>query len=110
MGLERHMHDDVTHWPVSGSDGFGGFAFGTPVKIKGRWEDKNILFLALTGEEEVSNAIVYTPTQIPNGDYLAKGDFVVTADPTTIDGTFRVRASNRSTDLAAMRAINKAVL
>lgn len=110
MGLERHMHDEVTHWPIGGSDGFGGFTFGTAVKFNARWEDKNVLFLNLNGEEEVSNAIAYTPDQIPVGDYLAKGDFVSIADPTTIDGTFRVRASNRSTDLAAMRAINKAVL
>lgn len=110
MGLSRHMHQDVTHWPNTGSDGFGGFVFGTPVKFKARWEDKNVLFLNIEGEEEVSNAIAYTPTQIPVGDYLAEGDFVATADPTTIDGPFRVRASNRSTDLAAMRAINKAVL
>ncbi len=110
MGLARHMHDDVTHWSVGGSDGFGGFTFGTPIKFKARWEDKNVLFLNLKGEEEVSNAIAYTPEQIPTGDYLAKGDFVATLDPTTIEGPFRVRASNRSTDLSAMRAINKAIL
>ena len=110
MGLESHMNDETTHWPVGGSDGFGGFTFGTPVKFNTRWEDKNVLFLDLNGEEEVSNAIVFTPTQIPIGDYLALGDLVATADPTTIDGTFRVRASNRSTDLSALRSINKAVL
>lgn len=110
MGLERHMHDDVTHWPVTGSDGFGGFLFGTPVKIKARWEDKNVLFLGTNGEEETSNAIVYVPAAVPIGDYLGLGDLVATPDPTSIDGPFRVRAANRSTDLRALSEINKAIL
>ncbi len=110
MSLTRHMHDDVTHWPIGGSDGFGGFTFGTAVKFKARWEDKNELFIDLNGEQDTSRAFVYTPSQIPVGDYLALGDFVATSDPTTIEGPFRVRASNRSTDLAGLRSIQKAIL
>ncbi len=110
MSLARLMHDDVTHWPVTGSDGFGGHLFDTPVKFKARWEDKNVMFLNLQGDEEVSRSIVYTPSAIPVGDYLALGDLVATLDPTTINGPSRVRAANRSTDLGGLRSIQKAIL
>ncbi len=110
MSLSRLMHDDVTHWAVSGSDGYGGFLYAAPVKFKARWEGKNVLFLDLNGEEKTSNAIVYTPSQIPVGDYLGLGDLTATVDPASIDGTFRVRASNRSTDLRNVNSILKAVL
>ncbi len=110
MSLARHMHDDVTHWPVGGSDGFGGFTFGTAVKFKARWEDKNELFIDINGEQVTSRAHVYIPSPIPVGDYLALGDKTADADPTSIDGPFRVRSYLRSTDLAGLRSIMKAIL
>jgi hypothetical protein len=110
MGVERYMHDDVTHWANAGSDGFGGFTFGTPVTFKGRWEDKNILFLTASGEEETSNAIVYVPQAVDIGDYLGFGDLTADADPTAVDGPQRVRGYNRSTDLRGLNQIMKAIL
>ena len=110
MGVSRHMHDDVTHWPVDGSDGFGGFTFGEAVKFKGRWEDKAELFIDLNGEQETSRAVVYTPIAVPVGDYLALGDKTATSDPTTIDGPFRVRAYQRSTNLSGLRSIMRSIL
>ncbi len=110
MSPSRHMHDDVTHWPVTGSDGFGGFTFGTVVKFKGRWEDKNELFIDINGEQATSSAVVYVPSEVPAGDYLALGDKTADADPTTIDGPFRVRAYQRSTSLSGLRSTMRAVL
>lgn len=110
MSLERLMHDDVTHWPIGGSDGFGGFMFDPPVTFKARWEDKNELFIDLQGEQVTSRAVVYIPSEIPVGDYLALGDKTAIADPTTIEGPFRVRAYHRSTDLHGLRSIMKAIL
>jgi len=108
--LQRNMHDDVTHWPFGGSDGFGGFTFGTPIKFKARWEDKNVLFLTLSGEEEVSNAVVYVPQSVDIGDYLGLGDLTASPDPTAISGPNRVRGYNRSTDLRGLHEIMKAIL
>ncbi|KKM27946.1 hypothetical protein LCGC14_1569620 [marine sediment metagenome] len=110
MGVERNMHDNVTHWPNAGSDGFGGFTYGAPVTFKGRWEDKNVLFLTLAGEEETSNAVVYVPQAVAIGDYLGQGDLTADADPTAIDGPFRIRGYNRSTDLRGLNQIMKAIL
>lgn len=104
------MHDDVTHWPVGGSDGFGGFTFGAAAKFKARWEDKNELFIDINGEQVTSRAHVYIPKVVSVGDYLALGDKTATADPTTIKGPFRIRSYLRSTDLAGLRSIMKAIL
>lgn len=108
--LTRHMKQDVTHWPVTGSDGYGGFTYGTAVKLKGRWEDKAVLFLTNDREEQVSQAVVYLATDIAVGDYLGLGDLTATNDPTTIDDTYRVRQRHKSTDLRNLVAIRKVFL
>ncbi len=106
----RHLKEDITHWPVTGSNGYGGFTFGTPVKLKARWEDKSVLFRTLENEEEVSNAIVYLAVDIDVGDYFGRGDLTATADPTTLDNAFRSRNFHRSTDLRALQALRKVFL
>jgi len=106
-GLARKLKQDVTRWPLTGSDGFGGFTFGSPVKFKGRWEDKAELFLNLDNEEEVSNAICYLAGDITVGDYFALGDHTATAVPTTLDVAFRSRNYGKSTDLRGLNALRK---
>lgn len=106
----RHMKEDVTHWAIAGSDGYGGFTFGTPVKLKGRWEEKAVLFLTPSGEEVVSSSIVYLPSAIAVGDYLGLGDLTATADPTTITDTWRVRQHGRNTDLRNLQSVRKVFL
>jgi hypothetical protein len=107
----RNLREDVTHWPVTGSDGYGGFTFGTPIKLKGRWEEKQELFLTLDNEEEVSKAIVYLNADVAEGDYLGQGDQTTEADPTasTADA-HRLRQYDKVTDLRALNALRKAWL
>lgn len=106
----RHLKQDVTHWPVTGSNGYGGFTFGAPVKLKGRWEDKAVIFRTLENEEVVSNAIIYLGVDIDVGDYFGLGDLTATADPTTLDTTFRSRNYHKSTNLRALEALRKVFL
>lgn len=114
MNLKRNMHHDITHWPVTGSDGFGGFVFGSPVLYKGRWEDKVEIFLDTNGEEVVSQAIVYMADDTDVGDWIVLGDQVTIpiADPTTLEDppAFRIRQRNRTTDLRNMSALRKVFL
>jgi hypothetical protein len=109
MNLTRKMRQQVTHWPVTGSDGYGGFTFGTPVMHLGRWEEKNELFLTPDNEEVVSMAICYLNTDVSAGDYLAQGDHatIPVADPLTVD-SHRIRNYGKSTDLRAVVALRKA--
>ncbi len=108
--ITRHLREDVTHWPVTGSDGYGGFTYGAAVKFKGRWEDKAELFITNDREEKVSRAIVYTAVAVDEGDYLGRGDLTATNDPSTLADTFRVRLPQRTTDLRNLLSIHKAFL
>jgi len=112
MNAERNLRQDVTHWPVTGSDGFGGFLFGAPSLLRGRWEEKAELFQDINNEEAVSEAIVYLMSDIDIGDYLGLGDFatVPEANPTTLNNAHRIRQRNRTTNLRNLTALRKAYL
>lgn len=108
MNFLRNLREDVTHWPVTSSDGYGGFLYDTPILLKGRWEDKNELFLTPDNEEVMSSAVVYLNTDVDPGDYLAQGDHatVPIANPTTVSAK-RIRNYGKSTDLRALVALRK---
>ena len=110
--ITRHLKEDVTHWPVTGSDGFGGFLYGAPVLLKGRWEEKAALFLANDTEEQVSKAIVYLAEGVDNGDYRGFGDYTdpAIADPSSLSSAHRVKQRHRTTDLRAMSELWKVFL
>lgn len=111
MNLLRNLREQVTHWPLTGSDGYGGFTYGTPVLHKARWEDRNELFINADLEEVVSAAIVYLNTDVAAGDYLAQGDHatVPIADPVSVAAK-RIRNYGKSTDLRGLVALRKAWL
>lgn len=104
----RHLRQDVTHWPVTGTDGFGGFTLAAPVLLAGRWEDKAEQFRTATEEEETSNSIVYLEVDVDIGDYLAEGDHTAVANPTEVG--HRVRQRNRTTDLSNLTSLRKVFL
>ena len=102
----RNLKGEITRWPTTES-AYSGFTFGAPELIKARWEESNVVFRSAEGEEETSAAIVYTDKDVPIGDYIADGDFLAVADPTTIPA-HRVRQFNRVTDLRNVTTIRKA--
>ena len=106
----HNLNQDITHWPVTGSDGYGGHTYGTPVKLSGRWEEKNELFMTQEREEILSNAVLYLRVSAVVGDYFGEGDLTATADPTTLSGVFRSRATNKTTSLRSLEAIRKVIL
>jgi len=111
-GFSRHLKDSATHWPVTGSDGFGGFLFGAPVLLRARWEDKAELFLTDNKEEEVSKSVVYLEVDVSTGDYLSEGDHATTpvSDPSSLTTAHRIRQHGRSTDLRSMQQLHKVYL
>lgn len=106
IGL-RHLNQDITYWPIAGSDGYGGFTFGTPILLKARWEEKAELFIDLEMEEVRSKAIVYMPIDVENGDYLAEGNHTLVANPGTLAAAYRVRNFGKVTDLRGMKSLRK---
>ena len=106
MSFVQSLKQDVTHWPVTGTDGYGGFTFGTPVLLKGRWEEKQELFINQDAEEALSQVICYLNTDITPGDFVALGDLTAELDPTATTG-FRVRNYGKVTDLSALQSLRK---
>ncbi len=102
----RNLKGKITRWTTTKS-AYSGFTFGVPELINARWEDSNVVFRSATGEEETSAAVVYTDQDLVIGDYIADGEFLDVADPTTI-GAFRVRQFGRTTDLRNVTTIRKA--
>jgi hypothetical protein len=107
--LSRNLKQTITHW-VATPDGFGGFAFATPVTQKGRWEDRQIQFREPSGNELTSTAIVYLTSDVAVGDYLCLGDQTLTADPTTLAAAARIQQFNSIPDLRALQNQRKAFM
>ena len=113
VSFAHNLHDDVTHWPVTGSDGFGGFLYGAPILLKGRWEKKTEMFLDINMEEKASQAIIYLNADVDVGDWLGYGDFVTgtpITNPSSLDEAHRIRQRNRSTNLRSLIALRKVYL
>lgn len=104
------MYQEVTHWPVTGSDGYGGFTFGTAVLLEARWEDRSELFIDEELEEVRSRAVAYLSTDVSEGDYVALGDLTTTPDPTSLSAAYRVRGRMNVTDLRNTQTLRKVFL
>ena len=110
MSLSRKLNQDVTHWPITGSDGYGGFTFGDPDLLQGRWEDRTELFINADNETVQSRAVVYLLHDVANGDFLSQGDQRTVPNPGTLSGAYRIRNYGKVTDLRAVQSLRKAWL
>lgn len=98
--LTRNLRQTATYWPPSTPDGFGGKSFGTRQSVKCRWEDKAEKFVDTSGEEVVSEAIVYLAVDVVQKGWLFLGTSGST-DPTTVSGAHEIRAFRKSPSLKA---------
>ncbi len=71
--LARNLTQDITYWPAATPDGWGGITFGTPIPVMGKWVQKSELFRGISGEEEVSKAVVWLDTDVAIGGWLFEG-------------------------------------
>lgn len=90
----------VSYWGPPANDGFGGNTFGSPTVSRGRWQDKQELFVDLAGEEKRSSAMVFVQHDIAVGGYMAFGTFAG-SDPTSVAGARRIEAIESIPALAA---------
>ena len=108
MGLPAHkLRESITIWPVTGTDDYGGFTYGTPICVDGRYEQKQELFLTVDAEEVTSMAIAYIDADVNPGDYVAQGDQTTQADPTLATDAHRVRNYSKVSDLRNLNVIRK---
>lgn len=110
MSIGSKLNQKLTYWVITGTDGFGGYTFGTPILVNGRWEEGQQKFISESGEESVSQAIVYLQDDVSVGDWLGEGDLTATLDPSTISGGFRVRGYSRVANLRNTENLRKAFI
>lgn len=102
------LNQTITYWSVT-PDGYGGYTFGTPVQILGRWEDKVEAFVNPTGVQQYSQAVVYTETDLAPEGYVFLGTSVA-SDPTTVSGAQRILDYAKTPDLEAGVFLRKVML
>lgn len=81
--ITRNLKQTITYWGPGTPDGLGGNSYPSPVKIKGRWEDRTTLFTDRSGNEKRSSARVYVNQDVTLNGYLYLGNSTA-ADPTTV--------------------------
>lgn len=106
--FSRFYKTKITHWAVQ-SDNHGGFTFSTPTILKGRWEQRIDNVISPDGEEFVSKANVWVASDVSVGDYLYLGESVA-ADPTTLDGAYRVQVFGKVPDIRGTNFERKTIL
>ncbi len=90
MLVRKAYRQDATYWGSPTPDGFGGQTYDAPIAIKCRWEDKAEQFTSITGEIDVSRAIVFVPDPVKVGGYLLLGSSIATS-PLTVTGAEEIR-------------------
>ncbi len=96
--ITRNLRQDVTYWSPGTNDGFGGRNFGSPVTVKGRWEEKVELFIDSSGNEVASIAKVYLGIDVENKGYLFLGTSTG-ADPISVSDSREIRSFRKTPNL-----------
>lgn len=109
MTLSAAYKQDVTYWGSPQPSGYGGNVFTAPVTFKARWEGRAEQVFTPTGDEIVSQAVVFVPQDLDIGGYLYLGTSVA-ADPTAVAGAFEVKQFLKVPDLHNMRSERRAIL
>ena len=67
------LNQKAVYWGTPVTDGYGKLTFSVPVEIDVRWEDKMELFLTFNGKEKLSQAVIYSETDMDIDGYLYLG-------------------------------------
>lgn len=105
----KMLRQAATYWSPGAEDGFGGSAFGAPLAIKCRWEDKTSLFYDDSGVEIKSNAIVYVDRVLAREGYIFLGTSSST-DPLSVDGAREIRKTEDYPTVSGRLFENKVLL
>ena len=115
MRFSRKLKDNAIHWSGAVNDGYGGYTYNAPTEHEVRWQDVQETFIDFEGEEQVSNAIIYTDSPIiRRGSWIKRGRLTDLdsndTDPKEISDTFPVRAVQESPNLRKKQTLYKVML
>ena len=112
--LTDKLRQTAVYWGDPQSDGAGGRTFGSayPVELSIRWEERQELFVDASGQETMSQAVVYLDQDIDIGGYLDLGDLddlssAEESDPLTVGGAYEIRNFKKLPDIKADRFLRK---
>lgn len=95
MSYSSLLTQVCTYWSPSTPDGFGGISYNTPTAILVRWQEATDLFNDTDGEEFISDAIVYTTTELEENGWLYEGTSVQ-SNPQNQAGAYRIRRTAKT--------------
>lgn len=103
--------DIATYWVCSGGlDAYGNYSTYTSQSINVRWEDKNELYVTdNVGQEQRSDGVVYTETEIEVNGWLYLGQSAETS-PKSQTGAKQVMKVNKMKSLKGDNIIYKIML
>lgn len=106
--MPEAYYDLLTFWLLTGQDGYGGSTFNSPLKIKGRWEDRQEQFYLPNGDITLSKAVIYIPARknivYQPGSYVFKGQLTPSVnDPSLVHDAFPVKQVLVIPDLRSCR-------
>lgn len=101
--LLRFPHD-ITYWPPGTDNQFGGRVYGSPVAIKGRWENKVENIINMQGQDTVSRAKIMTETILEPMGYLLLG-ISTEVDPTEVMGAVEIQIVGSSPNLSNLQKL-----
>jgi hypothetical protein len=86
----------AVYWGKPTPDGYGGRVFSEPREVDVRWEERGVIFVDATGQEQVSQAVVVMGELPVVGGYLWRGTesqlaSEELADPNNLLDAFEIR-------------------
>lgn len=101
---------DLTYWPPAGSNQHGVYTYGTPIVIKGRWEERTEEVQTIGGETINSAAVIFVDRDLAVNGYIAEGSYVDAGDPTMFPGAAEIRDFRQIPDLRGASKMRRATV
>ena len=111
--LDTMRKQTAVVWQNPIPNSFGGKSYNTPVEIRVRWSVENEWYKAESGEDTLSNAVVYSGIDLQIGEYLYLGNL---SDLTTEQKSnpnligYRIERIKKIPTLDATEFLRKAML
>jgi hypothetical protein len=112
MFTKNNFQQKVTYWaPLPGDTGTGAKLMAAPRTLKVRWEDKQEQILDTKGQQTISKAMVFTPSDDPLeiDGFLYYGISVI-PEPRNVLNAFAIIQIMRIPDLRNLMAENVAII
>lgn len=108
MGITDHigrlLKQRAVYWGSPTPDGYGGYAWATPVEVNCRWQEGVKVVVTSDGKEVISTAQVWVDRDMSEGDMLWLGSLssltsAQQADPTTLQDAYTVKRVEKTPEL-----------